>query len=731
VTLPFVWALGFYNAPLLYGLAAAGVPVLIHLLNRRKYREVPWAAMRFLLAAIRKNRRRLRVEQWLLLLIRTLVILLVVTAMARPFLESFGAVLPGSRTHRVIVVDGSLSMGYKSGESSRFDQAKEVAGRLVKDSRRGDAISLILMGSPPRVVIGNASRDLGAVRKEIDELAQSDGGTDLVATFDKVNEVLEVLPDDQKEVVFLTDLQSASWRPPADTADALKRVIGRLEARRPRSVLIDLGKAGGENRAVTALTLDVPVVTVGAPVLIRAVLRNFGTMRADGVRARLTADGRLGPEEAIDLVPGEDVPIVFNQQFSTPGDHVVTVSIDQDPLERDNQRWLVVPVRESLNVLLVDGHFKSEPYQAETDYLAQALAPGEESPGQPRPIKVDVVSESGLSQRELTPYDVVVLCNVAQFTLPEATALDEFLKQGGGLVVFGGDQVVAESYNRVLYDQGKGFLPAALGPIVGDAAKKEVNFYFNPLGFRHPIVAAFQGETEPVTAGLTQARTKQYHKLIVPKDTNAQVALEFENGDPAVVESRRHRGTVFLVATSADTGWTTWPIHKSYVPVMQEMVLRAAAGKLLDRNIRVGQPLDQSFPATGASASVKVDVPKGQSVESKLQASGGLSQFHFEQTDIAGEYKVKFGPPLALESSFAANTDPAESDLRKLDDTQLKALLPGWNFEYLTNSRELAKDASSVGKKSEIHQHLLTGLLILLLLESVLAWKFGHHESST
>ena len=55
MTLPLVWALNFANAPLLYALAAAGVPVVIHLLNRRKYREVPWAAMRFLLAAIRKN----------------------------------------------------------------------------------------------------------------------------------------------------------------------------------------------------------------------------------------------------------------------------------------------------------------------------------------------------------------------------------------------------------------------------------------------------------------------------------------------------------------------------------------------------------------------------------------------------------------------------------------------------------------------------------------------------
>src|SRR5215471_19085545 len=90
-SLPF--ALGFANPVMLWGLAAASVPIIIHLLNRRKFREEPWAAMRFLLAAIRKNQRRIRIEQWILLAVRTLLILLVVTAMAKPFLESLGAMI--------------------------------------------------------------------------------------------------------------------------------------------------------------------------------------------------------------------------------------------------------------------------------------------------------------------------------------------------------------------------------------------------------------------------------------------------------------------------------------------------------------------------------------------------------------------------------------------------------------------------------------------------------------
>ncbi len=731
MAVPLLWALGFANAPLLYGLAAASVPILIHLLNRRKFREVSWAAMRFLLAAIRKNQRRIRIEQWLLLAVRTLIILLVVTAMAKPFLESLGIVIAGHRVHRVLVLDASLSMGYTAGGLTRFDQAKSLATELVKSSRPGDYLSVVLMGQPPRVIIGAPSSNLKEVEREIADLAITHGGTDLTATFEAVDRVLDASTIGQKEVVFLTDLQATSWRPPSGTADGLKRALDRLAAREPHSILIDLGASGGENRAVTDLRLEVPVVTVNSSVLIRGVVHNYGGNNVTDVRPRLTVDGRVGPAAPpADLGPGQDLPVVFPQQFSAPGDYLVELGIDEDALPLDNRRWLVVPVRESLNVLLVDGHFKPEPYQAETDYLAQALAPSDDSPGQPSAIKVEVVAESQLSRRDLAPYDAIVLCNVAVFSQPEVAALEGYLKQGGGVVIFGGDQVDVDNYNRMLYQDGQGLLPAALGPSVGDAAKRQGAVRFNPKDYRHPVISEFQGTQAPVTAGLTNVLTYQFHKLVLPKESKANVAISFDNGDPAVIEAPRHRGTVVLVATSADTGWTTWPIHKSYPPVMQQIILRASAGRSTERNIRVGQPYDQSFPDTAAAAATTVITPKGQAVATKLQPAQGVSQLHFEQTDHSGRYQVRIGPPLALESSFAANTDPAESDLSRLDESVLAELLPGWKFVYIHPSdwKELTRDAASVGRRGELHRPLLYAVLALLLVESILAWKFGHHE---
>ncbi|HWC91107.1 MAG TPA: BatA domain-containing protein, partial [Pirellulales bacterium] len=182
----------FLNHPLMLGwLAAAAAPLVIHLLSKRKYRQVHWAAMQYLLAALRKNSRRILIEQWLLLAMRTLLIVLLVMAMAEPVVEHAGLQLGSThRTHKVLVIDGSYSMAYKPSDKSRFDRAKELADHIVDESSQGDGFTLVLMSAPPRVVVGTPAFEPREFRQEIDNLRLPHGGGDLAATLVKVEELL-------------------------------------------------------------------------------------------------------------------------------------------------------------------------------------------------------------------------------------------------------------------------------------------------------------------------------------------------------------------------------------------------------------------------------------------------------------------------------------------------------------------------------------------------------------
>lgn len=734
-----VWALGFANSIMLWGAAGASLPILIHLLNRRRFKRVRWAAMQFLLAAVKKNQRRIQLEQLLLLAVRTLIVLLAALAMAKPFLESSGLPLvAGQRTHLILALDGSMSMTYQPAESTRFDQAKAAARQLLKEARPGDVASVVLLGASPRIVVGEPSPRLDEVAREIDDLQATHGGTDLAASFDAIARAMDASTISQKQLIILTDLQASSWRQPA-AAEGVKVALAKLsrDGRSTRSVVVDLGKENTANRAVVDLDLNTQVVTVGTPFTVRATARNFSTIPADSTRARLVVDGQFVNERVIESWPsGEEAVVAFTHTLVTPGDHVVEVRLDEDPLVVDDRRRLVIPTREVVQVLLVDGDAKAEPFQSETDYLAEALAPasaGASGLNEPvSAIRVEVVSESQLAGRDLSRYDAIAVCNIAQFTEREVTILESYLRQGGGVAIFLGNQTLPDNANRLLFADGKGLLPAEIVGVVGDETRRGEPVGFNTLGLRHPIVAPFAGASESVIAGLTGVRTWRYYQLKLPEDSPARVALAFETGDPALIETDRHRGKVILSATTADADWTTWPLHPSYPPVMEQILLQAASGRFAARNAAVGQPLDQTYPPSGSGLDARLTRPDEEVVTVRLRddPDGAASLFRYENTDLSGVYQARIGPPLAAEASFAVNPPPAESDPARISEADLRAEFPGWDFRVVTSSK--ASDSpttSALARQGELHRPLLWAVLALLLFESVLAWWFGYHTA--
>ena len=193
-----LFAFGWANLPMLGWLAAAAVPILIHLWSRRKYREMPWAAMEYLLAAARRQTRRLRFEQWLLLAIRTLLVVLVVLAVAEPYTERAGlALAAGGHAHRVLVLDGSYSMDYRPTDKTRFQRAKELARQIVEESPQGDAFTLVLMSSPPRVVVAAPALEPGEIVREIDNLRPPQTTADLPATIGAIRQVVDAARREQ------------------------------------------------------------------------------------------------------------------------------------------------------------------------------------------------------------------------------------------------------------------------------------------------------------------------------------------------------------------------------------------------------------------------------------------------------------------------------------------------------------------------------------------------------
>ena len=183
-----ILAMSFVNpAFFVAGIALASIPIIIHILNRRRYKVEPWAAMEFLLRAMRKNRRRLKFEQWMLLAVRCLVLLLVATALARPLgcSDNTLARFAGQRAGlHVIVIDNSYSMAYEADRPSaptHLDQAKILARQLIDSLQSGsESVAIVTASRPAAALLSPPTYDLQAARNAVDRVEQSFGGTDLL-----------------------------------------------------------------------------------------------------------------------------------------------------------------------------------------------------------------------------------------------------------------------------------------------------------------------------------------------------------------------------------------------------------------------------------------------------------------------------------------------------------------------------------------------------------------------
>lgn len=724
-------AFGFLNLPLLGWLAAAAIPIAIHLWARQRHREVSFAAMEYLLAAMKRQSHRIRMEQWLLMAIRTLLVALVVLAVAEPYLERPLLSLASSgRTHRVLVLDGSFSMAYQPTDQTRFARAKEIAREIVESAPAGDGFTLLLMTSPPQVVVGVPAMAADEMVAEIEGLIQPHTTGDAATIVPRIRGVLEAAQRESPrlahhEVYFLTDLQRAAWAPrgPKAALAEFHNQIAKL-ADAATLVVIDVGQPSADNLAVTALRLLTVPAIAGRTCQFEATVKSFAGQSISRQSVELFVDGRRVAQRSVDVPPGGEASVLFEHRFDLPGDHAFEIRAEGDALPLDNRRYLAVPVRRGMSVLCIEGCPSGKPFGGACDYLAVALAPGGESNLAPS-IEVEVVPESAVLERDLSRYDCVALCNVAQFTSGEADVLSAYLQAGGGLVFFLGDQVKADRYNRELGPGAKTenrLLPAELGAVVETPKGR-----LDPLEYGHPMVRAFRGAEN---AGLLTTPVNKHVRLAVPPDTRARVALRLPGGDPLIVEQAVHRGRVVLVATSADASWTVMPLLPSYVPLVQEIVAFCLTDGTADRNTTVGKPLRGVIPSAGDLNAIALRSPDGQRHEVRLTGSGNQREWSFLGTWQSGVYAVRAAAPDASEQLFAVNVDTAESDLAQLGLDRLRG--EAWSdipFEYRTTWQEpeQLKAVALGGRRARLHVLLLAVALILLLSETFLAWRFGYH----
>jgi hypothetical protein len=796
----------FFELPVLAAAAAGGavsIPIIIHLLNRKRYRIVPWAAMRFLLAAQRKTSRKIRIEQLLLLIVRCLLLLLLIAAMCSvtPWAEAMwhwfapgGVAVAGgaARTHKILVVDGSLGMGFKADGPDAFEKARNLARQIVQESNGGDGFSVVLLGAPPRMIVpgptvdgdpGLPSEDVEKVLARLDGLRSTHGNADLAAALNTIEDLLEASPPKyvEKEVYFLTNLQRTTWTPRQPAA--LAATVQKIQARAKTTAVIDVGQDGAENLSVEALALSDPIAVAGQKALLQAVLHNFGETRTDvAIRllvGKVESDRTPELREAVDVPPvkeikgGEQVRVPFEYTFPDPGDYIVQAEVDRDGLEADDARRVLVTVKDKAPVLLVNGKPAAQAYDQAAEYVRTALNPFSDETAareahviaRPKIITETQFADEGLG--DLTPYDCVFLCDVPRFTEAEARRLLTHVRRGGGVVVAVGDRVDPAAYNDVLYRAGLGILPARLVETQTDTEDYTYQFNLDSEMEREPAFKAFTESrpremllkasfhkflrAEPAVKGGPRTLMSFAAALLPGKDPEGKLKSGRPSGGPALLEWRppagkddpegeKLRGRVVLFTSTFNADWTSWPASPVFPPFIDRLMQFAAAGRLRERAIDVGQPMEL-FLANVTAGSAVVHTPDGRDESAPVRGLDDGGVLHWDGADVGGVYRVSAGSQAA--DQFVAVNPPAlneaqqasPSDLARAHAEDLKAAYPDWDLQVVTNPHQVAHAPGAAAvveyepMGASVAHVLLLILLALFFLEVVLAWIFGHYSA--
>ena len=739
------------------GLAAGLIPLVIHLINRRRHRRVEWAAMAFLLTAARRRSRRMRLEQLLLFAVRVLAIVLIGLAIARPYVTA-GRFLPVGRSHfhRIILLDNSGSMGAStvgggptggrtSGTHTAYDRAREVASALVDSFSPTDEVSVVSLAAPAAAVIDYPSFDRRRIRDALAEVPLTQRSTDLTGGLNRALDLLgkSSAAPDNRCVYVVSDMAGGVWSDVGGGGDrgasrggqapgrrdegkgSSVSVAAQRAAERASLVLVPVGDPGATNAGVSRLALSSTVTAARVPIRFTAEVVNYGiTDVRDAVLQIDVSIGGAHPTERVErrialpvLEPGRTETVTFSLVFDSPGPHAVHARLDAGPDDRlalDNHRFLSVEVTEALNVLVVDGAPGRTRLSGQAGYLLTALNPWPTS-GNDGIVTPKVVSDLELGGEVLSAYEVVVLCNVGATDKDLWGRLRRYVEGGGGLLVFAGESVNIDRYNRLGHAAGEGVLPGRLKPAEGglasaDSAQDELGFAAGDL--THPVIADFAGMP---ASGLFAARVRRRMPIKLEAAT-AEVVLRYANTEPAIVICRRGAGRCCFVTTTADMAWNNLPAKGDYVSLMMNLVAYVAQPQTRSRNIEVGEPIVRRLVAGTSSMPLRVRLPGGGTSDASLSVADDGFELRHADTERAGLYTTLVG---STAQSVAVNPPPAESDLKPADRTTLAEAIDA-PFSYVTDTKDLTARAGAPGAR-ELGSGIVYAVLALLICETWLA----------
>ena len=756
--------MAFLNPLFLFGLLATGIPLVIHLWNRRRVVTIDFSSLIFITAAHRENARRFQLRQLLILLLRMAIVAFIALALARPFLTlGLPVVSVRAKTDVIIVLDNSYSMAYQDINGIRLDKAKTLATDIIDTLRHGDRAALILMSDIPKPVFRQLTPDIESVTAAINDTETSYRTTNVQPSLELAHEILTESEQLNKEIYLISDFAQNGWA-------NWNRLPNRSGA---RIALIPVAEGEAHNTSIKEIRPSNQLIGVDLPFQLNVTTVNHSVAPLNQNILTLFIGGEKQKTMSFSVAANESLNTTLTYNFSTPGTHIGYLTLTDDRLNIDNQRYFALDALGEVRVLCVG---------EQTEYLTLALNPHTDSR---QPSAVSSQQRDFLTDRQqlslrskhntmilptqctpdefvtfpLEDYDVIVLADVLTMSRQMSAQLREFTRHGKSIIVFVSDRSNATSYNE---PDNVWWFPAQLGSPLTWTPPQRVQVYEET----HPIFDIFPSE------GFSMQYAPQfYNGIALQPSSESNVIARFGDDTPFLVERSQGTSTVLLyncgllvqqTTPSMESGLQTPPttstrtttytsdllVNPYFLPMLQQSVLYTtiASNNLLTWGGHIGDTYTAHYPrSAGGKASIRLmetvssqqDSPNPQLDSDTRQQSTSWGfdpiailpiaedgTLRFQGTERPGIYQVEVRTQDSIQRDFfAVNVDTTEADLTEIPLAQAAARVGAQaTADQEIEGTTIAADAYNVKRHGrEIWGELLVLVVCLMLLESFLS----------
>ncbi len=701
--------MNFLNPLFLFGLAAAAIPVLIHLFTRRKPRQVPFPSLEFLAEVNQSEIRRLRLKQWLLLLLRTLAVALLAMAMARPSLQ--GGSGGSAASTLVALVDVSGSMGAPDGEGRPLTAtARRVVESLLATLGPADELLLVPYDRAPRPLSEAPLADAARVRAAAQALAATASATDHTAALALAGRALAASRALNRELFWVSDFQRSGFEGASAEGGSGSGAGSGFEAppgpwRTSRVYLVPLAPRSRANAALASASLA-PAADPGTPPALEVGAVSYDAVSGEAARdfalearelpgAAGSGAGAAGASRSgappVDLslgrgfvslaARGEGRTLVPLSRLPDVGGEVL---LPDDALALDNRRVFAAGRAGTLNAVLREDGGPSP--------LRLALEAGSPASG----LTVRALDATQLAAG-VGEADLIVVGDVERLGPAELQVVLDFHRAGGALLLAPGARADLAAWNELLATLRAG----TLEPDVAAPAGAAWRLLRAVAG--HAILDGFPARPgEP----LTQARFSRVPALRAA--AGARVLLRYDDRHAALVEA----GRALVLATPLEPARSDFALSGAFLPLVHQ------AARVLARGTAAPSLHPGDTWSAPASADWRVEDETGREVALRVESTSGAPRSVSAPLERPGLHRVHAGG--ALRASFAVNPDPREGDLAPMPEGALTAAFPAGRVRWVRPGDDLAARIRQARFGRELWPEFLIAALLLLVAESVI-----------